>query len=104
MRTLRALSITTVTAVLLLAPTILDAQVTTATVYGVVRDSSMAVVPGALVTLVNQGTAFSRDVVSDGNGEFALTALPSGRYTLKIELQGFKTYSNEGNNIVDSPR
>ena len=96
MRTLRPLSITTVTAVLLLAPTILNAQVTTATVYGVVRDSSMAVVPGALVTLVNQGTAFSRDVVSDGNGEFALTALPSGRYTLKIELQGFKTYSNEG--------
>ena len=94
MRTFRLL--VTTTTILLLAPTILPAQVTTATVYGVVRDTSMAVVPGALVTLVNQGTAFSRDVVSDSNGEFALTALPSGRYTLKIELQGFKTYSNDG--------
>ena len=88
MRELRPLPIATVTAVILLMATLLDAQVTTATVYGVVRDTSMAVVPGALITVVNQGTALSREIVSDGNGEFALTALPTGRYTLKIELQG----------------
>src|SRR3954462_5645511 len=96
MRPLLPLTITVAMALLWLTPSTLAAQVTTATVYGVVRDSSMAVVPGALVTVTNQGTAFSRDVVSDGNGEFALTALPSGRYTLKIELQGFRTYSNDG--------
>ena len=75
--------------------TIVDAQVTTATLYGVVRDSSGAAVPGALITVQNQGTGLSRDVTSEANGEFALTALPTGRYTLKIELQGFKTYTND---------
>jgi hypothetical protein len=72
------------------------AQVTTATLYGVVRDSSAAPVPGALATLTNQGTGLSREAVSDPSGEFAVTALPTGRYTLTIQLQGFKTYTNDG--------
>jgi hypothetical protein len=74
----------------------LEAQVTTATLYGVVRDSTGAVAPAANVTAVNQGTGLTRAVVSDEHGEFALPALPAGRYTLKIELPGFKSYTNEG--------
>ena len=73
----------------------LSAQVTTATLYGVVRDSTASSLPGALVSVVNQGTGLSREAVTDVSGEFALTALPSGRYTLRIELQGFKTYTND---------
>ena len=72
------------------------AQVTTATLYGVVRDTSGAVLPGARVTATNQGTTFSRDVVADERGEFALPALPAGAYTVKIEMTGFKTYTNQG--------
>ena len=79
-----------------LAPVMLHAQVTTATLYGVVRDATAASVPGALITVVNQGTGQSREIVTDATGEFAVTALPTGRYTLKIELQGFKTYTNDG--------
>src|SRR6267143_1178974 len=74
----------------------LHAQVTTATLYGVVRDTSGAVLPGARVTATNQGTTFSRDVVADERGEFALPALPAGAYTVKIEMTGFKTYTNQG--------
>jgi hypothetical protein len=83
-------------AAFLIFPASIHAQVTTATVYGVVRDSSAAAVPGALVSVVHQGTGLTREIVTDGTGEFALTLLPSGRYTLKIELAGFKTYTNEG--------
>src|SRR5262245_20975006 len=75
---------------------LLQAQVTTATIYGVVRDPTGAVLPGAAVTATNQGTNFARDTISDERGEFALVALPTGRYTLKIELPGFKTYTNQG--------
>src|SRR5690242_4337784 len=82
--------------VLLFVSSLLEAQVTTATVYGVVRDSTGAVLPGANVTVTNQGTNLSRDAVSDERGEFAVPALPVGRYTLKIELGGFKTFANEG--------
>jgi hypothetical protein len=81
---------------LLLVPAGLQAQVTTATVYGLVRDSTGGALPGATVSLVHQGTGFTRDVVADASGEFAVTALPSGRYTLTIELSGFKTFENAG--------
>jgi hypothetical protein len=89
------LSFMIVAAVFSLPPS-LAAQVTTATLYGVVRDPSGAVLPGASVTVINQGTNLSRDVITDERGEFALPALPAALYTLKIELQGFKTYTNQG--------
>jgi hypothetical protein len=73
-----------------------DAQVITATIYGVVRDPTGAVLPGATVSATNQGTNFTREAISDERGEFALPALPAGRYTLKIELPGFKAYTNQG--------
>jgi hypothetical protein len=66
----------------------LNAQVTTATLYGVVRDATGAVLPGASVTATNQGTNLSREVITDERGEFALPALPAFTYTLKIELPG----------------
>src|SRR5262245_48484943 len=74
----------------------LNAQVTTATVYGVVRDTTGAVLPGAAVTATNQGTNLSRDALTDERGEFVMPVLPAGRYTLRIELPGFKAYTNQG--------
>lgn len=79
-----------------LLPVIVSAQVTTATLYGVVRDSTGAVAPAANVTATHQGTGASRDVATDAGGEFTLPALAAGRYTLRITLSGFKTYLNEG--------
>jgi carboxypeptidase family protein/TonB-dependent receptor-like protein len=68
------------------------AQVTTATFYGSVTDSSQAVLPGASVTMAHQGTGATTNKITDEKGEFAFTFLPPGKYTLKIELPGFKTY------------
>jgi len=72
------------------------AQVTTATFYGTVTDSSQAVLPGASISMTHEGTAVVTTKVSDEKGEFAFTFLPPGAYTLKIELPGFKTYVNSG--------
>src|SRR5207249_5299562 len=80
----------------LVGSTGLEAQVTTATLYGVVSDSTGAVVPGASITARHQGTGVSRDSVTDERGEFALPALPNGPYRLKIEMPGFKTQTREG--------
>ncbi|PYS27898.1 MAG: hypothetical protein DMG11_14705, partial [Acidobacteria bacterium] len=74
----------------------LHAQVTTATLYGLVSDSTGAVLPGASITATHQGTGVSRDIVTDERGEFALPALPNGPYTLKIEMAGFKTHNRQG--------
>lgn len=81
-------------ALLLAAPLHARAQLTTGTLYGVVQDSSGAILPGVTVTVTHQGTTLTRETVSDARGEFALPALPPGPYTIKIELSGFKTYEN----------
>ena len=78
-------------------------QVTTATLYGVVQDSSGAILPGVNVTVTHQGTNLTRETVSDARGEFALPALPAGPYAIKIELSGFKTYESEGLTLERRP-
>src|SRR5215831_17977533 len=72
------------------------AQVITATLYGVVHDSTGAILPGATVVVTHQGTNLTRESVSDERGEFALPALPAGPYAIKIELSGFKGYNSQG--------
>jgi len=71
-------------------------QVTTATFYGTVTDSSQAVLPGTSVTMTHQGTGASTTKITDEKGEFGFTFLAPGTYTLKIELPGFKTFVNSG--------
>jgi outer membrane receptor protein involved in Fe transport len=72
------------------------AQVTTATLYGVVRDTSGGILPGVNVTVTHEGTTLTRETVTDERGEFALPGLPAGPYAIKIELSGFKTYTSSG--------
>jgi hypothetical protein len=74
----------------------LSAQVTTATFFGLVHDSTGAVVPGATVVATHQGTGVPREAVTDERGEFVLSAMPSGPYAFHIELTGFKSYRSEG--------
>ena len=77
-------------------PATAHAQVTTATLYGVVRDGTGGILPGVTVTVMHQGTTLTRTTTSNERGEFALPALPAGTYAIKIELQGFKTYNSQG--------
>ena len=60
------------------------------------RDTSAAVIPGVTVAATHEGTGVAHESVSDANGEFVLSALPSGPYTVRIELSGFKTISQQG--------
>src|SRR5262245_28903285 len=70
------------------------AQVTTATFYGIVTDSSGAVLSNVAVTLTHEGSWTVITKVTDETGEFVFNFLPVGFYTLKIELQGFKTFES----------
>ena len=72
------------------------AQVTTATVYGLVTDNTDAVLPGASVTLTNEATGGVLEATSNDRGEFTLTFVPVGRYTLKVTLSGFGDYEQRG--------
>ncbi len=80
----------------LAASTLVFAQATTATVRGNIQDSSGAVLPGATVTLTNQGTKAVQTAVSDDRGQYLFAGLFPGTYDLKVELSGFKTYERTG--------
>ena len=45
---------------------------------GTVQDSSGAVLPGATVTLTNEGTGIVRTVVTNGSGLFVFVNVPPG--------------------------
>jgi hypothetical protein len=68
-----------------------SAQSGTSGLRGTVEDAQGGHVPGALVTLSNEATGFSRSVTSDTSGDYQFVAVPPGTYDLKVELQGFTT-------------
>ncbi|MEP6917820.1 MAG: TonB-dependent receptor, partial [Acidobacteriota bacterium] len=76
--------------VALLAPSAAVAQSVSGTILGTVTDASGAVISKAKVTVINEGTGLTRTVTTDGNGEYTIPSLPTGRYTLTSEMQGFK--------------
>jgi hypothetical protein len=88
----RPVQILAVTLVLLAAA---NAQ-TTATIHGTVYDSSGGVVAAARVTLINEATNDTRNVVSSGEGYFVFPALLPGSYRVKVEAKGFKSWEQPG--------
>lgn len=73
-----------------------SAQVGSASLNGVVLDSSGAAVPGAPVVLENALSGSQRTVTANGVGAFSFAALPSGDYTLKVDMKGFSSFVQTG--------
>jgi len=85
-------------AVLSLTPASVLAQgASTATITGVVRDSSGAVLPGVTVEAASPALIEKiRATVSDERGQYRLSELRPGVYTVTFALPGFATVRNEG--------
>ena len=68
------------------------AQAGLGSLAGTVTDPTHAVIPGATVTLFNNGTGFKQSAVTNSTGSFRFFALEvTGGYVLKVTAQGFKT-------------
>jgi len=71
-------------------------ETTTGSLQGQVVDAQNLPVPGATITVEsNQG---SKTYTTDGDGRFFAPYLPPGTYTVRAELQGFRTVEQQ--NIV----
>jgi len=84
----RAHLMLTALAILLAAP-VLRAQVDTGTILGTVKDQSGAVVPGAKITVTNEGTSFSLETTAGPDGGYTFTPLKIGTYSVSAEASGF---------------
>ena len=70
---------------------------TAATIIGQVTDGSGGVLPGVTVTAASPALQVPAVTsVSDERGEYRLTPLPIGTYTVAYELTGFQTSRREG--------
>jgi len=68
------------------------AQVTTASMTGVVKDASGGVIPGATITAVHQPSGTSYEGVTQGDGRFTIPGMRvGGPYTVTAQLTGFTT-------------
>lgn len=81
-------------AVLVILPSAVYAQ---ASIAGVVRDTSGAVLPGVSVEAASPALIEKvRAVVTDGTGQYRIENLRPGTYTLSFTLPGFNTVKREG--------
>src|SRR3989442_1489197 len=81
---------------ILLSGITVSAQVTTATIAGVVQDASGAVIPGVTVTAKNVETGATRTATSDEGGRYTVPELTLGDYEVEAQLPGFQTEVRSG--------
>jgi hypothetical protein len=68
---------------------------TTSTIEGTVRDANGAVIAGATIKVSGKALSTERTTTSEPKGEFRITALPAGNYTVVASQTGFSTRSFE---------
>jgi hypothetical protein len=69
-----------------------------AAIQGTVTDATGAVIPGAVITLINNATHVERATTSDSGGLYSYPNIPVGTYSLNVTGVGFRSYSQT--NIV----
>lgn len=80
----------------LLLSGIAQAQVSTGTISGTVKDSSGAALPGANVVILNQDTGISRTLQTDQGGQYSAPSLNPGNYRVTGTRDGFQTEVRTG--------
>jgi len=66
------------------------------TVFGTITDPTGAVITGAQVTVSSLSTGLKRDALSDMKGQYHVVGLATGKYTVRIDKEGFQTEIREG--------
>jgi hypothetical protein len=95
----RAFSAGALIALLALAmPAAASAQATAVNgnIEGTVRDATGAPLPGVTVTVTNVDTGTSRTSLTNDEGVYRAVLLPLGKYKVVAELQGFRTFEQQG--------
>ena len=82
-----------------LSPLLAAAQGTTSRVDGTVTDRDGGRLPGATVALRNEATGVSFTTATNETGTYVFESVQVGRYSVVVELQGFKRFASAGNQV-----
>src|SRR3954471_20193541 len=89
-----------VLACVVLCPALARAQ---SSVAGIVRDASGAVLPGVTVEVTSPALIEkTRTSTTDGSGQYRITDLPPGTYSITFSLSGFTTVKREAVSVSGS--
>ena len=94
MKTLHLLGVVLIATILFAGQA--NAQITTAEIYGRVTDASDAAIPNAAVKLIDEQTGAVKNTTTNQAGEFTFSLLPVSKYSLNIEVTGFKRLVRNG--------
>ena len=86
-------------ALLLLTTAAIFAQSDSTSINGTISDPSGATIPNAKVIARNQNTGATREAATSSSGTFVIPSLPSGLYSLTVEVAGFKKFESKNNKI-----
>src|SRR3989454_1419714 len=86
----RRLGLAACLCLLIAASTWLEAQTVTSSIQGRVYDASGAAIAAASVTAVNADTGVSRATDATSTGDYQITLLPPGDYTVTAQKAGFQ--------------
>ncbi len=86
---MRFRTITSLVVLLLLIAGLSSAQTFRGAIQGNVTDSQGAALAGAKVTATNTGTGLTREAVTDSSGNYLVSELPLGNYTVTATKEGF---------------
>jgi Carboxypeptidase regulatory-like domain len=70
-------------------------QGTSASVSGVVTDTTGAVIPNVIITARNLDTTLDQTAVCNSSGAYHVMPLPPGRYSITARLEGFNTSAEQ---------
>src|SRR5215471_15845732 len=87
---LRQVVLATTITVLVLLTRMVGAQSTTGTIFGHLTDVQGLALPGVTVAVVSPNLHGVRTAITSQIGDYAVSLLPSGSYTLTFELAGFQ--------------
>jgi len=72
------------------------AQQGTAQLGGNVTDPQGGVLPGVTITIINEETGATRDLVTGTEGSYFASQLVPGRFRVTAKLEGFKALDRRG--------
>src|SRR2546425_1062916 len=72
----------------------------TATIVGLVHDTTGALIPGVSISVKHLDSGYTRNAITSETGNYSVLLLPVGPYEVSTTMPGFKQEVRKGINLV----